>query len=148
MKASKFKARLTDSGAREMRRAYRAARGGVKKVPGPSPNPATNLLMADIAMRGATLLFRRALQKGMLQLRFDPERAREIVQGRSTTQTVVSALASRMATRSVPGFVLVSSGLLAKTIVDRSQGRRARLKGERDLAEQAKNAPEDTDEPI
>ena len=148
MRADGLKARLTGGGSRGVRRAYRAARDGSQKVPGPSPNPATNLMITDIAMRGATLLFRRAVQKGVLGMRFDPERARQIVQGRTMGQTLLSAAASRLATRSVPGFVLVSGGLLAKTIFDRSQGHRARRKGERDLAEQASNAPKDSDEPI
>ncbi len=139
--------RLTDGGARGIRRAYRTARGTANTVPGPSTNPATNLLITDIAMRGATLLFRRAMQQGMLRMRFDPEKAREIVQGRSLRQTLVSAAASRMAMHSVPGFLLVSSGLLAKTVIDRSQGRRARHKGERELAEQAARAPKDSDQP-
>ncbi len=139
---------LTDRAARRMRRAARAARGGTRTVPGPSTNPATNLLIADIVIRGATVLFRRGLERGLLQARFDADKAREIVQGRSLAQSLFSGAASRLATRSVPGFLLVSGGLLAKSIVDRSQGRRARHKGEKALAEQAAKAPAKSDEPI
>ena len=49
--------------------------------------------------------------------------------------------AARMATRSVPGFLLVSGGLLAKALVDRSlRPRDARRRGDRKLAAQAANA--------
>ncbi|WP_347303240.1 hypothetical protein V5740_01045 [Croceibacterium sp. TMG7-5b_MA50] len=125
------------------------ARAGIKKVPGPSPNPATNLLIADVALQGATMLFRRSMQKGMLALRFDPDKAREIVQGRSMMQSAVSLLAGRMATRSVPGLLLVGGGLVAKTILDRAMGHRdAAAQGTRKLMKQAENAPEDSSEPI
>lgn len=148
MGASKLPRRLTDRGARAMRRAGRTAGGGATKVPGPSPNPATNLLITDIAVRGAMMVLRRAMEKGLLQMRFDPDKARDIVQGRTMGQTLLSAVAARLATRSVPGFALVASGILAKSIIDRSTGHRARLKGEAELEKQAQNAPEDTAEPI
>ena len=50
-----------------------------------------------------------------------------------------------MATRSVPGFLLVTGGLLAKTLIDRSlRPREARHRGDRQLAEQAENANDST----
>lgn len=122
---------------------------GIKKVPGPSPNPATNLLIADVALQGATLLFRRIVQKGLLQLRFDPDKAKEIVQGRSMVQSAISYAAGRTATRSVPGLLIVSTGLIAKTILDRAVGsREASARGHEQLLNQAENAPEDSSEPI
>jgi len=125
------------------------AKAGIKKVPGPSPNPATNLLITDVALQGATMLFRRTMQKGLLQLRFDPDKARDIVQGRTMMQSAISYAAGRMATRSIPGLLIVGTGLLAKTIVDRAVGPRdAEAKGHRKLLKQAENAPEDSSEPI
>lgn len=125
------------------------AKAGIQKVSGPSPNPATNLLIADVALQGATMLFRRAMQKGLLQLRFDSEKAREIVQGRSMVQSAIAYSAGRMATRSVPGFLVIGGGLIAKTIFDRATGHReASVKGHRQLLKQAENAPEDSAEPI
>jgi hypothetical protein len=122
---------------------------GIKKVPGPSPNPATNLLIADVALQGATLLFRRIAQKGLLQLRFDPDKAKEIVQGRTLVQSAISYAAGRAATRSVPGLLIVGTGLVAKTILDRAVGsREASAKGHEKLLKQAENAPEDSSEPI
>lgn len=148
MGADKLPAKLTDQGARGVRKAVRAARGRARKVPGPSPNPATNLLIADVAMRGASMLFRRSMEKGLLSLRFDPDTARQVIQGRTMGQTLVSAVAARLATRSTPGFLLVSGGLLAKSVLDRSRSRRSRKEGEKALHEQAKDASKDSDEPI
>ena len=125
------------------------AKAGIQRVSGPSPNPATNLLIADVALQGATMLFRRAMQKGLLQLRFDPDKAKEIVQGRSMVQSAIAYSAGRMATRSVPGFLVIGGGLIAKTIVDRAMGHRdANASGTRKLLKQAENAPDDSSEPI
>jgi hypothetical protein len=146
MGADKLPAKLTDQGARGVRKAVRAARGRARKVPGPTP--ATNLLIADIALRGASMLLRRSMEKGLLSLRYDPDTARQVVQGRTMGQMVVSAMAARLATRSLPGFLLVSGGLLAISVIDRSRGHRSRKEGEAALREQAKDAPKDSDEPI
>ena len=45
--------------------------------------------------------------------------------------TPVCSRASRLATRSVPGFLVVSGGLLAKAVVDRSLGRGAKRRARR-----------------
>jgi len=114
------------------------------KVPGPSTNPATNLLIADIAMRGATMVAGRVLEKAMLRLRYYPRKASDIVEGRSMLQSMAATGAARVATRSLPGFLLVSGGLLAKAAFDRSFSRRESLRrGERQLAEQAAQAEEE-----
>jgi hypothetical protein len=48
-----------------------------------------------------------------------------------------------MASRSVPGFLLVTGGLLAKAVFDRSSGRRkSARRGEQQFAEQAEKADE------
>jgi hypothetical protein len=44
-------------------------------VPGPSTNPATNLLIMDIAMRGASLLAARAIEQAALRLRYTRDKA-------------------------------------------------------------------------
>ncbi|KHL26639.1 hypothetical protein PK98_01305 [Croceibacterium mercuriale] len=126
-------------------RAGNKVTAGARKVPGPSPNPATNLLIADIFLQGATLLFRQTMQKGMLRLRFDADRAKDIVKGRTLMQSAISYAAGSMATKSIPGFLVVSTGLVAKSIVDRAMGsRKAGAEGTRDLLEQAENAPDDS----
>jgi hypothetical protein len=55
--------------------------------------------------------------------------------------TLAATGAARVATRSIPGLLLVTGGLLAKTLVDRSlRPRDARRRGDRQLAEQAAQA--------
>ena len=90
-----------------------------REVPGPSPNPATNLLIADIAVRGAGIVFRHAVERVLLRARFRPEEAQEIVEGRTLGRSMITFAAARVATRSVPGFLAVTGGLAAKAIVDR-----------------------------
>jgi hypothetical protein len=126
------------------RRARRKTRGALGKVPGPSSNPATNLMIIDIAMRGASMVFWRGMEKALLRARYDPDKASDIVKGRSMIKSAAATGAARMATRSVPGFLLVAGGLFAKAVFDRSlQPREAARRGDEDLAEQAAKADED-----
>lgn len=94
-----------------------------RRVPGPSTNPATNLLIMDVALRGAALLIARAIERNALRMRYSENTAGDIVKGRSMTQTLAVTGAARAATRSVPGLLLVAGGLLAKSVVDRSLSR-------------------------
>ena len=117
-------------------RKRKAKPGG--EVPGPSSNPATNLLIMDIAMRGASLLAARVVEQAALRLRYRRGKADDIVEGRSMIATLTATGAARVATRSVPGLLLVTGGLLAKTLIDRSlRPREARRRGDHQLAEQA-----------
>jgi hypothetical protein len=116
------------------------AESAIKNARGPSPNPMTNLIIADIAMRGGGRLLRQALERALLGAKYTPQKAREITKGRSMTQTLVGTAVARIATKSVPGALLVGGGLLAKTLYDRSLGRKAALEGEIDVAEQAERA--------
>ena len=114
------------------------------EVPGPSTNPATNLLIMDIAMRGASLLAARAVEKAALSMRYKPATADKVVKGRSMIATLTTTGAARVATRSVSGLLLVTGGLLAKTLLDRSlRPREARRRGDRQLAEQAARADDE-----
>ena len=126
------------------RRAARKAKGAMAKVPGPSNNPATNLLIMDIAMRGASMIAGRAVEKVILKARYSGKKAGDIVAGRTMLQSMAATGAARFATKSIPGFLLVTGGLVAKTIFDRSFSKRESVKrGERQLAEQAAQAPEE-----
>lgn len=108
------------------------------KVPGPSPNPATNALIHDIALRSAGRIARLALEKGLLGKRYGAQFAKEAVENRSLLHTVAAYGVTKIATRSVPGAALVGGGLLLKTLYDRSQSRReARRAGDKALAQQA-----------
>ena len=126
------------------RKAAARTKTTLAKVPGPSSNPATNLLIMDVAMRGASMIAGRAMEKALLSARYSGQKAADIVKGRSLIQSMAATGAARMATRSVPGFLLVTGGLLAKAIFDRSFSRRESVRrGEAQFAEQAANAPEE-----
>ena len=117
---------------------------GDGEVPGPSSNPATNFLIMDIALRGASLLAARGIEKAALRLRYKPGKAGDVVEGRSLVSTLATTGAARLATRSVPGFLLVTGGLLAKTLIDRSlRPRDARRRGDRKLVAQAEQADDE-----
>ncbi|MGZ3265076.1 MAG: hypothetical protein ACXWI4_05110 [Croceibacterium sp.] len=137
----KLPARLAQKSGRAVRRAVDKTHGGIDKVPGPSPNPATNVLIAEILVRSGGRLARRALEKGLLKARFEREQAVAIIEGRGLAHTLISTTVARVATRSVPGALLVGGGLLAKTLYDRSISRRkARRRGRKALEDQADNA--------
>jgi hypothetical protein len=102
---------------------------------GPSPNPKTNLLLADIALRSGATLVRRGLERGLMGQRYAPDKARKILKGRTIGETVAGAVIARLAVRSVPGAILVGGGLLAKTLFDRRKGHAAVRKGEVKIAE-------------
>ena len=135
-----LKSRVTSTA----RKASATAKSTAEKIPGPSNNPATNLLIMDIAMRGASMIAGRAIEKAFLSVRYHPDKASDIVKGRSMAKSLAATGAARMATRSVPGFLLVTGGLLAKTLFDRSlKGRDARRSGDRQLAAQAAKAEDE-----
>lgn len=105
-------------------------------VPGISTDPATNLIMADIAMRTGSYILRNVVEKSILKRRYGKEDARQIMENRSFKQTAASVIVSKIATRSMPGAILVGSGLVVKALFDRSQKRRqAKRAGDRKLLE-------------
>lgn len=119
-------------------------RRALAKIPGPSTNPATNLIILDVAIRGAALVAGRGMERALLRTRYQREKAHAIVKGRSIAASMAATGAARVASRSVPGFLLVTGGLLAKAVIDRSFGRhRSIRKGEAQLAEQADKAGEE-----
>ncbi|WP_338446268.1 hypothetical protein V5F89_00240 [Pelagerythrobacter marensis] len=112
-----------------------------RDVAGPSPNPATNLLIHDVLLRSGGRLLRIGLEKGLLSNRYGGSTAKRMVENRSMVQNLATFAIARLATRSIPGAVLVGGGLLAKTLLDRRQSRRAaRRKGDKALREQTKES--------
>ena len=110
------------------------------KVPGISSNPMTNLVIADVAMRGGGRLLRHAVEMLVLGSKYAPAKAKNIVKGRSMTQTLVGTAVARIATRSVPGAILVGGALLAKTLFDRARNPEEQaLEGETAIADQARD---------
>lgn len=92
-----------------------------KPLPLPSPNPGTNVLIADIVLRGAGKVLRETLEKRMLIANYDPEKARELVDGRTVLTSLVVYGASKLAAKSTPGLALVAGGLALKTLYDRGK---------------------------
>ncbi len=130
-----------------LKAAVSKAKAVAAKTDGPSPNPMTNLLIADLALRGGGQLLRHMVERTMLGAKFSPAKAKNIIGGRSMLQTLLGTAAARIATRSVPGAILVGGGLLAKTLFERSQDKRStRAKGHREITAQAeRGAQDDTD---
>lgn len=108
-------------------------------VPGPSPDPTTNLIIHDILLRSAGRLTRLTVEKALLGRRYGSQFAKDVVDNRSLVQTLAAYGMTKVATRSVPGVLLVGGGLAIKTLFDRSRSKRkARREGEKDLREQAR----------
>ena len=123
------------------RKSRRRVRNAAVEIPGPSTNPATNLLIIDVAMRGVSMFVGRQMEKGLLRVRYNAEKASDIVKGRSWLQSAAATAAARTASRSVPGFLVVTGGLVAKAIFDRALSRPQSVRrGERKLAKQAEQA--------
>jgi hypothetical protein len=121
-------------------KAVHKATGSSDAVFGPSPNPATNLIIQDIAMRAGGRMVRHTLEKGMLRGRYGGTGAKAIVENRSLSQTLISGLIARYATRSLPGAVLIGGGLVIKTLFDRSQTKRsAKRAGDKTLSKMAED---------
>lgn len=138
--AKRRKQGLFSSTAR--RPSHKASRPVPKKgegIPGPSENPATNFLLADMAIRAGSYLARRSVEKGLLANRYGKSTAKNIVNNKTFKQTAFSWVLARIATKSVPGAIVVGGGALAKTLLDRRKSRlRAKAEGDRELLEQAR----------
>jgi len=93
---------------------------------GVSPDKRTNLVLAAIALRGGELLLRRGVGKRILGLGVVPDKARDMVKGATLGEALVTTAITRLATKSVPGAILVGGGLLAKTLYDRRKARARR----------------------
>jgi hypothetical protein len=111
---------VSDKGAK----ALSAVTGESDTVFGPSPNPATNLIIQDVALRAGGRLMRQTFEKGLLRGRYGGTGAKAIVENRSLAQTLVSGLIARYATRSLPGAVIIGGGLVVKTLYDRGRSKR------------------------
>ena len=100
------------------------AHRGRRKGPLPSPNPATNLLIADIVLRGASSLFRKNVEKRVAQKSAETEEdAQDLLDGRTLLTTLALYGVSKIATKSPVGLGLVATGLIAKTLYDRGKAR-------------------------
>ncbi|MFB0614166.1 hypothetical protein [Aurantiacibacter poecillastricola] len=121
---------LTDNlpSREDIRRRVRERRGKAPvgdKVPGPTPNPASNLLIADITMRFGTYLLRGGVEKLLLTNRYGKETAENIVENRSMLKTVSAVALAKAASKSKVASVVLGTGIVGKVLYDRSKSRRA-----------------------
>ncbi len=123
-----MKKHITDKAAGKLNKAARKVNGPSTDVAGPSPNPSTNLIINDLLLRSVGRLARHTVEKGILRRRYDPAKAKAIVENRPILHTLAAYGVTRIATRSLPGALVVGGGLIAKTLFDRSQSRRAARK--------------------
>ncbi len=135
-KSNKLGERLATKGSEAVDKTITKVTGNDTEVMGPSPNPATNLIIHDVLLRAGGRLMRTTLEKGLLANRYGKHSAKKMVDNRSVTMALASYAVSRFATRSIPGAVIVGGGLVAKTLFDRGQSRRkARRAGDKALRE-------------
>ena len=119
-------------------KAQAVAGKALAKVPAPSPNPMTNLILTDLVLRGGGQIMRQAVERTLLGAKYSPGKAKNIVKGRTMTQTLIGTAIARVALRSVPGAIIVGGALLAKTLFDRARSpQEAKVEGEKAIAEQA-----------
>lgn len=97
-------------------------------------------------MRGAATLFRESVEKRVAnasaqkrveladELAGEPE-PQEMRDGRTLITTLGLYGASKLASRSLPGLLIVTGGLLAKTLYDRGKARQRRLSRDTPAAE-------------
>jgi hypothetical protein len=117
--------------------ARRKSKGARSKTEGsgesrlPSPDPVTNLVIADIVLRGAGSLLRQKLEKGLLTGQLEADRAKRLVESRGVASTLALWGASRLATRSPVGLAVVASGLAAKVLYDRGKRLEAKRRARR-----------------
>jgi hypothetical protein len=108
-------------------------------VPGPSPDSRTNFLFADLLLRGASAAVRRKIERRLLA-GYGHGKAKEIVHGRTLSDTVITTIIVKLAMRSLPGALLIGTGMLGKTLLDRSRSRaRAKAEGDEALKRMADN---------
>ncbi len=81
-----------------------------------------NKVLADIILRGGQRLLRLVIDQTLLKASELPE---PVVKKRgSVTGKIAGAAATRIATKSVPGAIIVGGGLLAKTLYERNKARK------------------------
>ena len=137
MASNELKASVEDS-VKPVKKAARKATASLEDVQGPSPNMATNLAIADIALRAGSVLARQAVERTFLGQRYSSRKAAKILKGRSLGETMLHSALARVALRSVPGAIIVGGALVAKTLYDRSRAHQTRREGDAALEEQAK----------
>ncbi len=102
-----------------------------EQAPSPGPDPITKQVIADLALRGGGQLLHRAVERALLGSKDSRKEAANPAKGRTMTQALIATALVRIATRSVPGALVVGGGLLAKTLYDRRKGKAAAKQAEK-----------------
>lgn len=125
--------------AKKARKSARRVKAHVSptELNGPSPNAATNLAMADIALRGGSALARRAVERAFLGTNYSSRKTMKILKGRSVTEKLLHTALARLALGSVPGAIVIGGALVAKTLYDRSKPKEAAREGDAALDDMA-----------
>jgi hypothetical protein len=84
----------------------------------------TSLIVSEIVLRSIGRLIRHSLEKAVARRRYGSDKAKAIVEDRGILHTAAAYGVTKLATRSVPGALLVGGGLLAKTLYDRGTAKR------------------------
>ncbi len=104
---------------------------------GPELEPTPSLLLMDIGFRTALRIGRRYMERGVLRKQLGAEQAKRTFKKNSgVTKKLTSIMVSRFAARSIPGAMLVGSGILFKTLYDQ---RKAERKAERRAKAEARS---------
>lgn len=92
------------------------------RLPVPSTNPATNLIIADIVVRSLSVLLRNKVEEKVAKASFDDEdRAKDLINGRTIVTSMALYGASKLAMRSPFGLGIVTAALVGKTLYDRGR---------------------------
>ena len=110
-----------------------ATEGGPGKGSGLA-NIGMGLITSEIVLRSVGRLTRHTVEKAVARRNHNPSEAKAIVENRGFLHTMAAFGVSRIATRSVPGALLVGGGLLAKPLFDRGSAKRKSRKGAKQSA--------------
>ena len=130
---------VTKYGAKAVDKVRKVTPAPRKEVPGPSEDPATNIMLADVTIRAGSYILRRSVEKGFLRGRYGRDTARAMIQNKSLGKSLMSFALAKVATRNLPGAIIIGGGAIVKTLYDRRKGKRkARRDGDKALLDQAK----------
>lgn len=110
-------------------KAKEKARHVIGRIPAPSANPVTNLIITDIVLRATSRLMRRSVERVFIGAKHSPREARAVLSSGTFAKSLASSAIARFATRSPPGAMLVGGALIAKVLYDRAQDKRTRRRG-------------------
>lgn len=94
-------------------------------------SPLTTLILTDIALRAGTALLQRGTTGRLLSRALPSGKTRDAVKRPSLAGSLVGTALAKVATRSVPGAIVVGGGLVAKALYDRRRAKQlhAELQG-------------------